>query len=164
MAAIIVGDVVGIIQSLNNDFLLPQWGWWLILVFILVVSPFIAFHKLRIKLDEIQNRLDEQNKRKEKQVALDNFIGQGNGILSTLTAESWEAIDRYDWKMDEWATNVRKLLKSIGYENYWMSNPGLIKEEDENDPNDIKANLNIKRNYMKLRLQRLQEIFRMWGN
>ncbi len=95
---------------------------------------------------------------------LDGFIGKGNQILAQLTTESWDAIDRYDFGMDEWATNVRKLLRTMGYENYWMSNPGLVKEEVENQEDPIKENLSIKRNYMKIRLQRLHEIRRRLGD
>ena len=54
VAVILVGDIIGIIQSYNTNFLIPQWAWWLILVVILAISPFIAFHKLRVKRDEMQ--------------------------------------------------------------------------------------------------------------
>ena len=57
MAAILVGDVLGIIQSYYTEWLIPTWGWWLILVIILIVSPFIAFHKLRVQRDELQAKL-----------------------------------------------------------------------------------------------------------
>lgn len=92
------------------------------------------------------------------QIYLDNFIGDGNHLLSIITAESWDAIDKYDLQMDEWATNVRKLLRIIGFENEWMSNSGLDNKEDENTGNEIKDNLAIKRNYMRNRIIRLQEI------
>jgi len=59
MAALIIGDVICIVQSYNQDFIFPAWGWWLILVFILTISPFIAFRKLRLRLDETQNELDK---------------------------------------------------------------------------------------------------------
>ena len=65
---------------------------------------------------------------------------------------------------NEWATNVRNFLRPIGYENYWMSNPGIDKPESEDEgQGDVKQNLAIIRNYMHIRLQRLQEILRMLG-
>lgn len=90
--------------------------------------------------------------------SLDDFIGEGNDILARLTTESWDAIDRYDKEMGIWATNIRKLLKTMGYERYWTTNPGLSKEEHEDQNNPIEQNLAIKRNYMKIRLQRLLEL------
>ena len=100
MAAIIIGDVVGIIQSLNNDSLISQWGWWLVLVVILTVSPFIAFHKLRLRLVENQKQVDELQNEKDKITTVDGFLGEGNHILSILTTKSLDAIDRYDWRMN----------------------------------------------------------------
>jgi hypothetical protein len=60
MAAILVGDILGIIQSYYTEWLIPAWGWWLILVIILIVSPFIAFHKLRVQRDELQAQLQKE--------------------------------------------------------------------------------------------------------
>ncbi len=90
--------------------------------------------------------------------SLDAFLGKGNDILARLTSESWDAIDRYDVEMDKWATNVRRLLKGLSYENDWMSNTGLMKEEREDQEDPIQQNLAIKRNYMRLRIIRLREI------
>lgn len=59
IAALLLGDVLGIIQSANTAFLLPQWGWWIILVIILTISPFLVFHKLRYERDELQRKLDD---------------------------------------------------------------------------------------------------------
>jgi hypothetical protein len=62
VAVILVGDIYGIISSYlsssNANFVLPIWAWWVILVVILILSPFIAFHKLRLAKDESQNKLE----------------------------------------------------------------------------------------------------------
>jgi len=58
VAALLIGDILGIIQTYDNLFALPQWGWWLILAVILTVVPFYAFHKLKLKRDELQSQLD----------------------------------------------------------------------------------------------------------
>lgn len=58
VAAIIVGDIIGIVQSVDQKFILPQLVWWLVLVLILVLSPVIAFHQLRLRRDELQKELD----------------------------------------------------------------------------------------------------------
>ncbi len=60
MAAVLVGDILGIIQSYHTGWLIPAWGWWLILVIILIVSPFIAFHRLRVQRDELQAQLHKE--------------------------------------------------------------------------------------------------------
>ena len=59
MVAILVGDILGIIRSYYTGWLIPTWGWWLILVVILIVSPFIAFHKLRVQRDKLKAILQE---------------------------------------------------------------------------------------------------------
>ncbi|MBI2852555.1 MAG: hypothetical protein HYX84_05600 [Chloroflexi bacterium] len=58
LAVFVIGDAIGIVQSFVRDWWLPQWGWWLILVGVLLLTPFYAFHKLRMKRDELQNQLD----------------------------------------------------------------------------------------------------------
>lgn len=58
VAAIIIGDVIGIIQSNSASFIMPTWAWWSILVVILAITPFIAFHKLRLEQEKLQNKLD----------------------------------------------------------------------------------------------------------
>ncbi|MFH0942144.1 MAG: hypothetical protein V1823_03885 [Chloroflexota bacterium] len=58
IAALLIGDLFGIYQSYNSKFVLPQWAWLLILAVILVMSPVIAFHKLRLKRDELKRELD----------------------------------------------------------------------------------------------------------
>ena len=59
LAAILVGDILGIVQVYEPSLSIPQYVWWLILVFILIVSPIIAFHKLRVQRDTLQEELDE---------------------------------------------------------------------------------------------------------
>ncbi len=58
VAAIIVGDIIGIVQSVDQKFILPQLVWWLVLILILVLSPVIAFHHLRLRRDQLQKELD----------------------------------------------------------------------------------------------------------
>jgi len=59
VTAFLVGDILGIIKSYvsveSGNFLLPVWVWWLILVVILIISPFWVFHKLRLKLVSVEN-------------------------------------------------------------------------------------------------------------
>lgn len=62
LAAAVIGDVIGVIQSYARDWIMPQWGWWLILVGILLFSPFIAFHKLKLQRDELQTKLTRMPK------------------------------------------------------------------------------------------------------
>lgn len=57
MAAIVVGDIVGIVQSYYTQWIVPTWLWWLILVIILILSPFIVFCKIQKELDEYRNRI-----------------------------------------------------------------------------------------------------------
>jgi hypothetical protein len=61
VAALLVGDIYGIVQSYlttpSENFVLPVWGWWLILVVILIVSPFLAFHTLRLRLVSVEGDL-----------------------------------------------------------------------------------------------------------
>ena len=59
VAALLVGDVLGVVQSYDTFLRLQSWAWWLILVAILAVSPLIAFHKLRLKRDELYNQLSQ---------------------------------------------------------------------------------------------------------
>ena len=165
MAAFIVGDIIGIVQSIDRDFLLPQWAWWSILAVILTSGPFLAFHKLRLRYDEIQTELTTLKNKREQMFEMDGFVREGNSLLSTLppSIEVLEDIDKYDWKLDEWATKVRAFLRPLGYEGYFITNPGLNKEENEDQTEPMKT-LAIARNYMKLRLQRLLEIRRLLGD
>lgn len=59
MAAILVSDILGIVQVYEPSISIPQYIWWLILVFILIVSPVIAFHKVRVQRDNIQEELSQ---------------------------------------------------------------------------------------------------------
>ena len=59
VAVILVGDIYGIVSSYlssTGNFVLPIWVWLLILVIILLISPFIAFHKMRLERDELTER------------------------------------------------------------------------------------------------------------
>jgi len=54
---LIIGDAVGIIQSYFTNLIVPNWAWWLFLAVILIVSPFLAFHKLRLGLVSMESDL-----------------------------------------------------------------------------------------------------------
>lgn len=59
IAAIIIGDVVGITQSYFTDFIIPTLAWWILLIVILIVTPFFIFHKLRLITEGLQKELDD---------------------------------------------------------------------------------------------------------
>ena len=166
MAAIIVGDVVGIIQSYNTQWLIPSWGWWLILTAILAISPFIAFHKLRMHTEELEGKLDALVEKESKKRKIDDFIAEGNQLLWELpnSIERLEDFNGYSLKSNEWATHVRNYLRTLGWEAYFTTNPGIPKEEPEDQANPIEQTLAISRNYYKIRLQRLLEIRKQLGD
>lgn len=89
---------------------------------------------------------------------LSNLIARGEYILARLTGEGWEIIDRYQLLIDEWVSQVENVLKGTEYEKSWKSNTGLVKPESEEQETDIKQYLAVIRNYMTLRITRLQEI------
>jgi hypothetical protein len=86
------------------------------------------------------------------------LIANGEHILARLTGESWDSIDRYDTLIGEWDSQVKVLLRGTEYENFWKSNTGLMKEEPEDQKDPIQQSLAISRNYMRLRIIRLQQI------
>jgi hypothetical protein len=45
---------------------LPTWGWLIILVIGLLIAPFFAFHKLRLKSEEIKLELEKQKNQRPK--------------------------------------------------------------------------------------------------
>jgi hypothetical protein len=56
----IILDIIGVYQlaSNNNDFTgVPSWVWFQIAFIFLLVIPFIAFHKLRLKLEENEKEI-----------------------------------------------------------------------------------------------------------
>jgi len=164
----IILDIIGVIQlTTKSQFTsIPSWVWFQIAFVLLLIIPFIAFHKLRIKNVEIQKKLDVLLEMQSRKQTLDGFIAEGNQIQSGLpnTLQRLEDFDKYSWNMDEWATNVRRFLAPLGWEAYFTTNPGLNKEEKEDQDDQIEQRLSIARNYMKIRLQRLLEIRRQLGD
>jgi hypothetical protein len=86
----IVGDIYGLVRSLteatNQQFFMPLWAWLLILVLILVITPFIAFHKLRVECDELKTKLNERNRNREIANQLSKFADNIEGLRNEEAA------------------------------------------------------------------------------
>ena len=59
---LLIGDIFGIVQSYISseagNFILPVWAWWLVLVCILILSPFWAFHKMRLRAVDLTSEIN----------------------------------------------------------------------------------------------------------
>ena len=147
-AAFTIGDGAGWVELLSGHKPTKEWVFaGVFIIFTIIVM---------IRLVQLQTQIDKRQMR----LSLDDFIGEGSHILARLTGDNWDAIDRYDLLMNEWATKIRKLIRKEGYENDWMSNSGLVNEENQ-DEEGLTAeakHLMISRNYMRNRIIRLREI------
>ena len=96
VTAVIVGDVVGILQSYDTQLLIPTWGWWLILVIILIVSPFITFRSLRLELDKYRSRIRLKAQISDTSVECggDDKIAELD-ITATIDIKIWTDVDIY---------------------------------------------------------------------
>lgn len=154
----IISGAVGAYLDISGKWGFPTWLWIMLLMLGLAIAPFLAFHKLRVYKQELETKLNDRQERLNVRCKLDDLIGKGNRILSRLTAESEESLDKYDKQIDDWAYAVKDILRGTGYENYWESNIGLVKVEDEKQDDFIRECLVVDRNYMRCRILRLQEI------
>ena len=102
---------VGIILAITGGYLdisgkasFPTWAWQILLVMLLILVPFIVFHKLRINRDELQAELDTRVKRKNIADKLGEFYLSGLKLRQTLEKENFgdEVVD----KRKEWSLSV----------------------------------------------------------
>lgn len=115
ITAFIVGDVLGIIQSYFTEVKFPTWAWWLILVIILACSPFLAFYKLRLEKDKLQNYLNDiKNTRPLPQISI--YLKNNQAMLEVYN-DGARAVFRITSKILE-GTRKGELYGLI-------SNPGL---------------------------------------
>lgn len=119
----------------------PAWfvslavGFWVLLVISYVV---------------ISNKIDK---------SIDAFIYQGNNLIARIPekCDRLEDTDKISLDIDKWATNVRKLLRPLGYEGRFTSNSG-IEENFGDETKAIEWSLTVMRKSLKQRIIRLQEI------
>ncbi len=126
MTALLIGDIFGIIQSYISseagNFIFPIWAWWLILVVILIISPFWAFHQLRLKLENIQDELTRlQNARPSitvkpiQEQSVWYLLVTNNGAKGKFTAQLHLESDD---------VNVTNLSRLHYYQGYWDNPDG----------------------------------------
>ena len=117
VGGLIVADAIGIAQSFFAEWILPTLGWWLILVAILLTAPFLAFHRLRVKRDEMQGELDSlKNPR-----AVIRVKPQAPGALAFLEIHN-EGVDA-DFTAE--AAVVRGVPLKTRHTMCWDSSPHL---------------------------------------
>jgi len=118
-----VVDIVGIIKSYvsaeSGNFLLPIWGWWLILVVILIISPFLAFHRLRLKLVSTGNDLKKlQDARPSIDVTLDEERTSG-GHINYLRVHNNGAEGKFRAQI-ELSSDEPSVYRLPHYYGYWQ--------------------------------------------
>lgn len=80
----VVYSVTGFVLDVSDAVSIPTEAWLIPLIVALVVAPFIAFHKLRLKRDALQDTLDVRRRRKEIADKLASLYLGGSRAKKTL--------------------------------------------------------------------------------
>lgn len=67
--------------------IIPNWVWWVMGILGLPIAQFLAFHKVRIKRDELQKQLDNRAKRKDIRETLGIFLHEGEQLRGKCVNE-----------------------------------------------------------------------------
>ena len=89
---------------------------------------------------------------------LNVIITKGVWISDRLGGNTEHAIDKNEGRIRDWDTSIEKVLKGTEYEYNWRDNTGLSKPEDESKVQGLEKALTVQRNYITLRILRLQVI------
>jgi ABC-type multidrug transport system fused ATPase/permease subunit len=114
---ILAGDIVGIATSYissQHQFVMPIWGWWLILILVLLIAPFLAFHKMRIEHDRLNAVLDERKKNEKIANDLAEFAANIHRLRDQAVAD---LID-----VEEYVSSVEPYILSVN--DYLIENCG----------------------------------------
>ena len=145
-ACAIAGAVILRIIGWNDS-----WTWVVavVMLVILVLSYLQSRTNLRKNLDGLITKGEHLQ-------AIVN--GVPDNSLKSYDTESDQTIERISSRLDEWDTSIMKVLKDTKYDGQWVSNAGLTKPEDESKVKGLDWYLVVWRNYMTLRLKRLEDI------
>jgi hypothetical protein len=128
VAALLVGDIIGIIQSYFTNFAFPQWAWWIILTTILIISPFIAFNNMRRHRDSLMKELEDIRNAKPNIVfkrVEENFEGSvsrrvwSNKLSQFLIGPSEPVNFTRIWVANEPLISAVDAIKLFGEIQFW---------------------------------------------
>jgi hypothetical protein len=85
----VVYSVTGLVLDVSRTTDFPTWAWLAPLIVALVVAPFIAFHRLRLKRDDLMSVLDVRRKRKEIADKLAEFYISGDEIKQEIIKDGF---------------------------------------------------------------------------
>jgi len=114
----IVLDIVGVYQlASGNQFTgVPSWVWFQVAFVFLLIIPFIAFHKVRVKRDELKIQLDDKAKNKKIRECIAEYLTEGNQLA--VIDQSKEPPTQ---KVLDWVKRVANYLKENLGEDYMAS-------------------------------------------
>jgi len=106
---------VGIIFAVTGAYLdisgkagIPTWAWLALLLLILVLVPFITFHKLRISRDELQTKLDIRRRRLQIRDVLGEYYKRGVILRQRVSKKEGNARELHK----EWILPLNEFLRS----------------------------------------------------
>ena len=82
-------SVAGFVLDVSGATNFPTEAWLIPLIVALVVAPFIAFHKLKLKRDALQDTLDIRRRRKEIADKLAEFYISGDKIKQEIIKDGF---------------------------------------------------------------------------
>ena len=82
-------SIVGFALDVSGVTNFPREAWLIPLIAALVIAPFIAFHRLRLKRDALRDALDARRKRKEVADKLAEFYVSGDKIKQEIIKDGF---------------------------------------------------------------------------
>ena len=112
-------DVLGVYQLLSGDQVIgvPSWVWFQIALLLFLIIPFIAFHKLRLKLDGTQIELD--NIKDGKPSIIVEPTKEGDVYMLKVTNIGEQAIFEAQIKLADEDPSVFALSRKSHYQACW---------------------------------------------
>jgi hypothetical protein len=89
VAVDVVYSVTGLVLDVSGVASIPTKAWLIPLIVALAIAPFIAFHKLRLKRDALQDTLDARRKRKKIADKLADFYITGDEIKREIVKDGF---------------------------------------------------------------------------
>jgi len=124
VVGVILAGVGGYLDIFNAP-PIPKSVWLTLALVVLMVAPFLAFHKVRLQRDKLRNQLDDKSRKQAIKDTLGRFLDEGRQLQRQCANENEPPPSE---EADDWAARVEAyLIEHLGqsYVSRFRSPAGL---------------------------------------
>ncbi len=101
-----VAAILGLYLDITSAGPLANWIWWLAILTVALLAPFVTFHRQRLKAAELQTQLSAQQDKKNALNRLGDLLRDGHD-LDGQKLHSESEVKEWKQRLDSWIESVR---------------------------------------------------------